>query len=63
MERMEALKIFTYLCAFDLQEEFDYLMGIIERFKSNGANCYVVELCADFDERLICNKSENYFAA
>lgn len=51
--------IFTYMCAFDVQEEFDYLMEVIELFKSNGANCYVVELCADFEERLVRNKSEN----
>lgn len=51
--------IFTYMCAFDQQDELDYLMGLIELFKSNGANCYVVELCADFDVRLIRNKSEN----
>ena len=31
----------------------------MELFKSNGATCYVVELCADFEERLIRNKSEN----
>ena len=51
--------IFTYMCAFDHQEEFDYLMGVIELFKSNGAKCCVVELCADFDVRLVRNKSEN----
>ena len=51
--------IFTYMCAFDMQSEFDYLLGIIELFKSNGAECYIVELCADFDVRLIRNKSEN----
>lgn len=51
--------IFTYMCAFDLQEELDYLMGLIELFQSNGAKCCVVELCADFDVRLIRNKSEN----
>ena len=51
--------IFTYMCAFDMQSEFDYLDGVISLFKENGANCYVVELCADFDERLARNKSEN----
>ena len=51
--------IFTCMCAFDVQSEFDYLMDIMELFKSNGATCYVVELCADFEERLIRNKSEN----
>ena len=51
--------IFTYMCAFELQEEIDYLQRIIALFRSNGAKCYVVELCADFEERLIRNKSEN----
>lgn len=51
--------IFTYMCDFDMQEEFDYLEKIIDKFKSNGANCYIVELCADFEERLVRNKSEN----
>ncbi len=51
--------IFTYMCAFDVGEELDYLMGIIELFESNGAKCCVVELCADFDVRLVRNKSEN----
>ena len=51
--------IFTYMCAFDIQTELDYLQNIIRLFESNGANCYVVELCADFEERLVRNKSEN----
>ena len=51
--------IFTYMCAFDMQSELDYLQNVIDLFQSNGANCYVVELCADFEERLVRNKSEN----
>lgn len=51
--------IFTYMCAFDVQKELDYLTGVIELFKANGAKCCVVELCADFDVRLVRNKSEN----
>ena len=51
--------IFTYMCALDMQSEFDYLDGVIKLFKANGAKCYVVELCADFDERIMRNKSEN----
>lgn len=51
--------IFTCICAFDFQSELDYLQKIIDLFKENGANCYVVELCADFDERLERNRSEN----
>ncbi len=51
--------IFTYMCAFDQQEELDYLTGLIELFESNGAKCCVIELCADFNVRLVRNKSEN----
>ena len=51
--------IFTCMCAFGMQSELDYLENVIDLFKSNGASCYVVELCADFEERLIRNKSEN----
>ena len=51
--------IFTYMCAFDIQSDLDYLKNLLELFKSNGADCCVVELCADFEERLIRNRSEN----
>ena len=51
--------IFTYMCAFDLQSEFDYLQKIMDLFEENGAKTCVVELCADFEERLIRNRSEN----
>lgn len=51
--------IFTCMCAFDMPSEFDYLQKLIDLFRENGANCCVVELCADFDERLVRNRSEN----
>lgn len=51
--------IFTYMCDFDMQSEFDYLCSVTEIFESNGAKCHVVELCADFDVRLERNKTEN----
>ena len=54
--------IFTYMMDFDDPREFLYLQGIIELFSSHGADCHVVELCADFDERLARNKSENRLA-
>ena len=47
------------MCAFDQQSELDYLQNIIALFQSSGAKCCVVELCADFDVRLVRNKSEN----
>lgn len=51
--------IFTFMCAFDIPEEFVYLNNLIELFKNNGAKCCVVELCADFDVRIERNKTEN----
>ena len=51
--------IFTFMCAFDYPEEFEYLNSIISLFEENGAKCHVVELCADFDVRLERNKTEN----
>ena len=51
--------IFTYMCAFDMPSEFEYLEKIITLFHENGAKCHVVELTADFEERLMRNKSEN----
>ena len=54
--------IFTYMCDFDMQSEFDYIDSVISLFKQNGAKCHVVELCADFDVRLARNKTENRLA-
>ena len=51
--------IFTYMLPFDMKAERDYLLELLSLFESNGAKCCVVELCADFDVRLIRNKSEN----
>ncbi|MBE6675598.1 MAG: shikimate kinase [Ruminococcaceae bacterium] len=54
--------IFTYMMDFNQPSEFAYLNEIIELFSSHGAVCHVVELCADFEERLARNKSENRLA-
>ena len=54
--------IFTYMCDFDMQSEFDYLDSVIKLFEENGAIYHVVELCADFDVRLERNKTENRLA-
>lgn len=54
--------IFTYMIDFDQPSEFLYLNEIIELFSSHGADCHVVELCADFEERIARNKSENRLA-
>lgn len=54
--------IFTYMMDFDQPREFMYLNEVIELFSSHGADCHVVELCADFDVRVERNKSENRLA-
>ncbi len=47
--------IFTYVCAFELQDERDYLDGLSELFTKSGGNFYFVELFADLDTRLMRN--------
>jgi len=49
--------IFTYVWAFDQQEDWDFVDTICEIFESKGASIYLVELEADVEERLVRNKS------
>ena len=49
--------IFTYVCAFDMQEERDYLTGLHDLFAKNGGNFYFVELSADLETRLARNET------
>ncbi|MFD0050953.1 AAA family ATPase [Actinomycetes bacterium NPDC127524] len=51
--------IFTYVWAFDLQEDWDYVSKISAIFESRGGSVYYVELEADLEERLKRNKSPN----
>lgn len=44
--------IFTYVWAFDQQEDWNYVEKMCEIFESNGASIYFVELEADLNERL-----------
>jgi len=44
--------IFTYLWAFDTQEDWDYIKEVTNMFESKGGAVYFVELEADLDERL-----------
>ena len=44
--------LFTYVCAFELQEERDYLTGLANMFQKSGGNFYFVELSADLQTRL-----------
>ncbi|PFN27967.1 AAA family ATPase [Bacillus cereus] len=49
--------IFTYVWAFDLQSDWEYINHIVRIFESKGGTVYFVELEAELDERLECNKS------
>ncbi|MBM7602639.1 shikimate kinase [Metabacillus crassostreae] len=49
--------IFTYLWAFDMQEDWDYVNEVYEIFESRGGTVYLVELEAVLEERLERNKS------
>ena len=49
--------IFTYVCAFELQEERDYLTGLCEQFTRTGGGFYFVELSATIEERLARNET------
>ncbi|WP_379138826.1 shikimate kinase [Paenibacillus sp. sgz500958] len=51
--------IFTFVWAFDLPADRDYVKQISEQFESKGGTVYLVELEADFEERLERNKTEN----
>lgn len=51
--------IFTYVWAFDLQADWDYIEQISTLFKSRGGTVYFVELEADLEERMMRNKTEN----
>jgi len=51
--------IFTYMWAFDAQEDWDYISSISTLFQSHGAEICYVELEADFDERHKRNSSPN----
>ena len=49
--------IFTYVCAFDMPEEREYLTGLKNLFESNGGRFYFVELSADLETRLARNET------
>lgn len=51
--------IFTYMWAFDLQSDWDYIKYVADKFEATGGTVYYVELVADRAVRLIRNKTEN----
>lgn len=51
--------IFTYMWAFDMQSDWDYLKHVAEKFEASGGTVYYVELVADRTVRVERNKTEN----
>ena len=51
--------IFTYMWAFDLQSDWDYIDNVCNLFESRGSEIYFVELEADYDVRIERNKTPN----
>ena len=51
--------IWTYMWAFDLQSDWDYIEGIANLYRQHSAEIYWVELIADRDVRWERNKTEN----
>ena len=51
--------IFTYVWAFGVSGEREYIEGLATKFSSKGHPVYLVELEATFDERLRRNRTEN----
>lgn len=49
--------IFTYVCAFEVPQEREYLTSLAELFKTNGGEFYFVELSADLATRLERNET------
>lgn len=49
--------IFTYVWAFDQQEDWDFVQKACNIFESKGGTVYFVELEADVEERLKRNKT------
>lgn len=51
--------IFTYMWAFNMQEDWDYANHVAEIFRQQGAEIYYVELVAPQEIRLQRNQTEN----
>lgn len=54
--------IFTYVWAFDVQAEWDFVQKICVIFESKGGEVYFVELEAPVDERVERNKTPHRLA-
>ncbi len=54
--------IFTYVWAFNMQEDWDFVEKTCRIFEENGDNVYFVELEADLNVRLERNQTSNRLA-
>lgn len=50
--------IFTYMCAFNISEDIEYLNNLIKKFENEGHTVYVLELISKLETRLERNKTE-----
>lgn len=51
--------IFTYMWAFDVQSDWNYIQSLAKLFEDNNAEIYCVELIASQEVRLKRNNTEN----
>ena len=51
--------VFTYIWDFSSEIDGEYIRGAADIFKRAGGEVYLVELVADFEERLRRNRTEN----
>lgn len=51
--------IFTFMWAFDMQSDWDYVAHVADIFKEQGADIYYAELIAPQEVRLQRNETEN----
>ncbi len=49
--------IFTYVCAFDIPKDRDYLLSLKSLFENAGGKFYFVELFTDLETRLARNET------
>ncbi|MYL50014.1 AAA family ATPase [Halobacillus litoralis] len=51
--------IFTFIWAFNKQEDWDFVETMIDIFEQEGGDVYFVELQADMEERIKRNRTSN----
>ena len=51
--------IFTFMWAFDMKEDWDYIKSVTDKFEATGGTVYYVELVADRAVRIERNRTEN----